>query len=544
MTFITFGNAQDEAKNKSEVKDHKKQHKIHVKKHQKYFPTYMLVTGKALKNIATTPVDLSVAFWDSLNGKTFKKLLKNSREKKEQILLSKNNISLNTEQPYCEQPAQNKNLINNINDLMSVINDDCECSAWNSCPNKICKVEELCPFDFSIFKITSHQRIPTGENSIAFRNHSDGFAFQELSGFCWGHATSTQRLNNLAIFQPEAKAPFKEGTEEWLKYYKKQIRNILFKNQAQIIPGYSNLLQFTSDPIFKDYFGKVVAEVWAEQAISLKAIPDAIPVIKSKKNERIKNKITELLEFDVAPTIVRGAGFGNAGSAHVIIPWVVIEKNGDKKICYRDNSESIMDNIRCITTHENYSNNFAYHSFRDLALQAKSLQKMCIQHFNNSEKQSVLKVHTNNIDYANAIKVIQTGNDNEKLKLLKNTFMKLESQQDYEFTIAILSSIEKINPTQFSKVVGIEPLQFLSNLTSKMRESKVFLADLDNVYISMEYRSCLFNFDEDCDDEDDSDSDEDSDSDSDEEDALFDLDDYSYMLKMLEREFHQKLKKE
>jgi len=435
------------------------QSKIDVKFHESTFPTYVLMGTKGAQNLIESPINIADSFYRTVAGKNYLKLVKNSRKKKEKLKATQEDIDLSNS---CQEKTSESPLDSLSKTLGKV--DNCECSAWHNCPNRECKLEDLCPFDLSIFKITAHQRIPTQSNSLSFRNHSNDIPYKEITGFCWGHATTTQRLSNLSIFQPTAKVPHKEGSKEWLKFYKKIIDNIVLHNEAQIIPGFSNLYEFSSHPSFKDYFGKTVAKIWAKQAMNIRSIPDsAYFTSSSKKQEKFEESVEELLEFDVTPTIVIAGGITEMGYSHVVVPWKVTKIDGKKVICYRDNSTKVPSNLLCRTTHDHRVDNFSYHAKKDLAVQAQSLRKICKNHYRN-KMENLQPIDNTSKDMEKVIDRLIQSNEDEKYKVLiealHNEYGEIDSPS---FAQAAWNSLKEIDYSDFEQKTGIDPFDFFKS---------------------------------------------------------------------------------
>lgn len=361
--------------------------RIEVKYHKEMGPTNRLMIKSGIKTLAMEPVRIIKSVSKEVAGLSYNKLIENTRKAKQKHDLQNSCVAT---------PEVNEN----FNDLSSILEglNVCECSAWNSCPGKECSESEVCPFDLSIFKITAHQNLPKKGNQLPFRNHDKSMPYLEVTGFCWGMATTTQRLNALSVFEPHQKAPFSEGTKEWVNFYKEKIESMIINNQARAIPGFSSIHQLSSHPSFKDYFKEMVAKVWARQGMNLRAIGDTAKKMTPSHMKSFSEELGELLNYGVSPVIVRAGGLSDVGSSHVIIPWKKIDQGEKSTFCINDNNLFSGENLACAHSFNTSQNseddkafNFSYHYRSDLLEQAKSLHKMCKDRFKQGNLPSLPK---------------------------------------------------------------------------------------------------------------------------------------------------------
>lgn len=418
----------------------------------------------------------------------YNQLLKNTRKKGQTN--SHGQASCSTGSCGTGLNKSNPILNKNAQDIQGLLNiNECTCSAWNNCPDKKCTEKEVCPFDLSIFKITSHQRNPLRDNQLSFRNHTDAIPYEEITGFCWGHATSTQRLNSLAIYDPSSQPPFPEGTPEWTDHYKKIIDEIMLNSEAKIIPGFKNLYEFSSHPELKKYFGEMVAKVWSKQAMHIKAIADVGIKLKQKKQDKYFEDVKELIDAGVNPVIVVAGGLKNMGSSHVIIPWRI---EGDN-ICYNDNSMGIIENIACLKTDDVYKEyfNLSYHYKEDLAAQAKSLQKLCEIKF----KENKMPGMSSSSEAEELFDKLLSPSKDELIKLIKEQRSKIDTKEGLDIFLAGITRLtnkHEFNPKKDINVSGLDLIDQMIKLTKESSSSDNFVDSKIKFDLESEEKSHLF----------------------------------------------------
>jgi hypothetical protein len=207
-----------------------------------------------------------------------------------------------------------------------------------------------CNDKLNVLYMNKEQAIPTRMNSLTFRNHDDIYNFKNPFGYCWGHALVTQQLNRLALFRPTLKAPYKEGTRKWKKFYRKKIKKLTKKNQAQIFPGFVNLYQFSSHPYIEQQLANAVQNSWARTAVSIRGLKAGLKKVntiegKSKLFKQIKTRI-ERKQFPLITMHYLGESFTET---HIIYLWRYDGEMspGLHKFCSRDNNSEYKLNEDC-----------------------------------------------------------------------------------------------------------------------------------------------------------------------------------------------------
>ena len=128
------------------------------------------------------------------------------------------------------------------------------------------------PFD--VFYANAKNRFPNTNNNFPFLNSGEDFKSVMLVeyGVCAGLSISLRRFNLLAYFDPSNK--FRErvptkGSAQWISFYKNKIDQVLTYKKPAIFPGFSNLLEISSRPEFREYFQQHVIKEWADSAAAL-----------------------------------------------------------------------------------------------------------------------------------------------------------------------------------------------------------------------------------------------------------------------------------
>ena len=128
------------------------------------------------------------------------------------------------------------------------------------------------PFD--VFYANAKKRMPGQSNSFPFLNSGEDFktVMQVEYGVCAGMSITLRRFNMLAYFDPSntsrERVPAK-GSLQWADFYKKKIDQVLAQKKPAIFPGFSNLMELSSNPSFKEYFQQHVIKEWADSASAL-----------------------------------------------------------------------------------------------------------------------------------------------------------------------------------------------------------------------------------------------------------------------------------
>lgn len=295
-----------------------------------------------------------------------------------QLLLSKNYNSY--------KKRSDRNLENDLNICLNTRSNNqgscqdgvCTCNAWGSCSTKSCSCEKLCPDSFEILSITSEQTIASVDNSFVFRNHTDmqpEFDGKDLypkantNGYCWGHATLSQRFSRLALFEDLCskridnlcdgvvgpKYSKEVNKEKWLGYYKDIIDDI-FNNRARVVPGFANMRTFSEDPDIREQLLLYVMKAWRQNSMSFEGLVKALKRRTSKrKGLKLVDDLLESLVNYQTPILVVGKG---VGETHVKVVWGVklnettggiVGNDGAITFCLRDNNLQPETNHQCIS---------------------------------------------------------------------------------------------------------------------------------------------------------------------------------------------------
>lgn len=267
------------------------------------------------------------------------------------------------------------------------------CAPWSK-PSANCSCEQVCPLSFSLFSIISNQLVTGPENSLFRLNHPQDdkkYWDGDNLGHCWGHAVFTQKMERLAIFAPNETAPFPEGSKKWKAFYKKILRKI-GRDEAQIIPGFKNILEMSSHPSLARAFLNRVSDEWSDNSMSLEGLFQtsfALPQTKKNNLKYIRNLRERLMNYQ-KPVVLMGMRFPLFGAmqSHVNLVSRVYEDGGNTIVCYENNNNSPSDNAKCArkdvyavdgTLIEEWygRKTIVHHENKDTAKQLRSLWKLC-----------------------------------------------------------------------------------------------------------------------------------------------------------------------
>jgi hypothetical protein len=169
-------------------------------------------------------------------------------------------------------------------------------------------------------------------------------------GYCWGHTATTQRLNRLGFFKPDAKAPFPAGSREWASYYKEILVDI-HKNKVREIPGFSSVREFSEHPIIQEFLlSDIIPNSWAKNAMSYQGLRSVMDVGKSmdiNDSQKFTANVRERIEkFHVTPTILF-AKKDSSFVSHAVSVYSVQEVAGETILCLNDSNYSAFENSTC-----------------------------------------------------------------------------------------------------------------------------------------------------------------------------------------------------
>jgi len=281
------------------------------------------------------------------------------------------------------------------------------CSPWGKVDTN-CNCEQVCPLSFSLLSINAHQYKSKKENELPFTNYAGDYWDGNNSGHCWGHAVFTQKLRRLAIFHPNDQPPFAFESKEWVKFYRKILKNIS-KDQAQIVPGFKNIREFASHPLLTKLFANRVVYLWGKKAMSLEGLAQTSFKLPPTRQHNLNyiSKLKSMLEHYITPVVLIGGFFPVVGATtwkvpfsnvrydgtHVVIVSRVKEEmiDGVKRIvvCYEDNNYEIAKSSKCDFKRDVFSLEgddivqwkelkfIVYHEKYDAASQLRSLWKLC-----------------------------------------------------------------------------------------------------------------------------------------------------------------------
>ena len=197
--------------------------------------------------------------------------------------------------------------------------------------------EEKCFDDLRILSFGRKRMIPdSGKNLLSFLNERKDFAdhIQRTVGYCWGHSSVSRNFNYLAYFEPALRL-------EDESFYKKKIKSIM-RGNAEVIPGFSNLREFSSDEVIKKLLKDEVVWKWADKALRLRSIGASLKGFKGlmKKKELLSflSEVKEKLSVNHTPKIFF-SNLKKPGFIHVVNVYNVIEEKDMVKLCILDNHQ-------------------------------------------------------------------------------------------------------------------------------------------------------------------------------------------------------------
>ena len=134
------------------------------------------------------------------------------------------------------------------------------------------------PEIFELFKIHQHRYQPLLEYGPTLVNSN--YEYQGISdrrfGYCWGYSTMDRYFTVLAFFDKDISedqhVPPYENKAAWLSFYKSKVDRVL-RGKATLIPGFSNLREFTLVPEIELYMKLKAMNLWADRALRFSSIP-------------------------------------------------------------------------------------------------------------------------------------------------------------------------------------------------------------------------------------------------------------------------------
>jgi hypothetical protein len=216
-----------------------------------------------------------------------------------------------TSKSPCINEFTGKNLaLDQLNTIMSGVDQKVDC-------------QKKCPNNYSILK-----RQETPFNRLAFINARCNFNGGFGGGVCTGMVKTMQAFHHLAFWDESKKNTFTKSdcgnqTDGTMNYqckamYKEKIRNILHNKQAQDIPGFSNLFEFSNHPVIQELIKKELVklerDVWNPKAYTQKLISNDLESYKRP--------------------------FLYINNNHGVWAWKKEIKNGKEVICIRDPNDS------------------------------------------------------------------------------------------------------------------------------------------------------------------------------------------------------------
>jgi hypothetical protein len=345
-------------------------------------------------------------------------------------------------------------------------NEECECSAWNSCPGKDCSVSQLCPLDFSLFKIVHHRKYPLRENIFTLNNlRNKTYSKNELRGMAWGQAQGYQALSNLMIFDPYQVTDYSKENEKLTRRYSELITKVIAENDAKVIPEFNDLYEFSSHPSFKNLFYKKVERYWVEKALNLLEITNYKKPLQD---------VNEILNYKWVPTVVVAAGFDVDGNRQIIIPLFKVNKNGSDYTCYRNLAEHVGVNVKCVESNKFNSQiktqYMSYYSFQEnLGFQARNLQLLCEEHYGNDPLITKIEItQTDLIEEVIATSMIG-ATDEDIFAILKKAYTGEYGRYSEELALLAFSQLQTVDRDQFRELFGLTPFSYLMKVDARLK---------------------------------------------------------------------------
>jgi len=136
------------------------------------------------------------------------------------------------------------------------------------------------PYRFELFNILHDRNHQHGFN-LNFANHGDEIntVCPNKHGVCQGLTNLDRRMNMLAYYDPKnilmAKIPSKTQPKEKFKFYEERV-NLIRKGKPAIIPGFEDLLEFSSDPIGAKVLQEAVVKTWASENATISVVTQVL----------------------------------------------------------------------------------------------------------------------------------------------------------------------------------------------------------------------------------------------------------------------------
>ena len=291
-------------------------------------------------------------------------------DKYKAFVKEKESLSSSTQSvPYCEDiKVSEDNSLDSLNLVASSLDEllCSECIPWARVeePAPFCSpkcsnaCEKVCPQKgLAILDRYKEKVLPRKEDKLSFRNdnamfHDAGSSMIPFQGYCSGMVSSRRKFNMNGFFEPDMSPKdssgrvIAPGDPRLISYYE-DIVDKIHDNEPTEIPGYSNLGEFTKDPMIQDIMRQKIADEWADVTV-LRSTANSTAIygpvggkksVDSKQADEVINGLKEKIENVGSGTLY--FGLGGTFNMHIVDAFAVLpsknKNSGYKaKICIND----------------------------------------------------------------------------------------------------------------------------------------------------------------------------------------------------------------
>lgn len=288
----------------------------------------------------------------------------------QQLIKEENDLKLSPQADVsCIDSSQSKQ--SSIEDLDNIANslDSNLCSAcvpWASvkAPQPFCSpscsnaCEKVCPQrGLGILDRYKEKVLPHEKDKLSFRNSSSMFKDADsmlipFQGYCSGMVSSRRKFNMNGFFEPDSEPKDSKGRvikaddPEIISFYEDIIDRI-HDNKPTEIPGYSNLGEFTKDPMIQDIMRQKIADEWADVTV-LRSTANSTAIygplagekkVSPEQSNKVISGLEEKIENVGSGTLYMG--LGGTFNMHIVDAFAVIPSTNKysknkAKICIND----------------------------------------------------------------------------------------------------------------------------------------------------------------------------------------------------------------
>ena len=195
---------------------------------------------------------------------------------------------------------------------------------------------------FRVFGAQQAKRKPSQGWSLAFQNDAASFEtmIRRDYGLCAGFTSTHRSFNMLAFFDSKNAygqiVPDRKTDEDaWLSFMKERVDGIM-DHRMQVIPGFKDLQQFSSDPMIAQYLKEKMIEEWKRVSVTLgqgyfQGLRGAHQSMSASEKASLRNELREKLDLGFNPIVYlqEGKKEGEKYWIHVLQVTEVSEPKAD-----------------------------------------------------------------------------------------------------------------------------------------------------------------------------------------------------------------------